>query len=347
VTLPTGLTFSDGSTTKPFTTDASGDITITGVIATDSAATGSISAVLGTVSATAVVTVTNNGTAIIARNGAIYGALGPVSAGSVSVGGGYYLTSAGDLYLGTTLVDTGVSTATGEYVFINGNQTYNASYMKGGVVTVAVNGSVYGAVGPIPAGAVSVGGQYFLTPGGDLYYGTTLVDTGVSTASGEYLIQNSNQVFDAYYLKGGVATIARNGAVYAPLGAIPADAVSVGGGYYLTPGGDFYNGTTLVDTGVSSASGEYAVINSSQNYYGYYVKNGIATIARDGAIYGAVGAVPADAVSVGGGYYLTPGGDFYQNTTLVDSGVLTASGEYLIQNGNQVFDGYYLKDAVC
>ena len=208
VTLPTGLTFSDGSTTKPFTTDASGDITITGIIATDSATTGTITALMGTVSASATITVTRTGVVNRALDGTPWFDGGAIPADAVAIGGDYFLTPGGDLYFSDgTLIDTGVSSADGQFTLdSNRAQHQIAWYNKGGIVNRAFDGAPWHDGGAIPTDAVSVGGEYFLTPGGDLYFSDgTLIDTGVSSADGQFTLDSNNAQHNiAWYNKGVV-----------------------------------------------------------------------------------------------------------------------------------------------
>ncbi|KQQ08042.1 hypothetical protein ASF46_11805, partial [Rathayibacter sp. Leaf296] len=58
VTLPAGLKFSDGTTTKPFPVDSTGDVVISGITAFGGASTGTITASTGSLTTTAPAAVT-------------------------------------------------------------------------------------------------------------------------------------------------------------------------------------------------------------------------------------------------------------------------------------------------
>ncbi|KQQ08039.1 hypothetical protein [Rathayibacter sp. Leaf296] len=141
------------------------------------------------------------------------------------------------------------------------------SVVQSGVAKQSINQGVVATWSAVPADAVPVGGGYFLTPGGDLYWQNDLVASGVTSATGEDAGGFPNHGF---LMQNGVAKQAGEQVVPAnsTWSSIPADAVPVGGVYFLTPGGDLYFGNDVVASGVTSAKGEY----TDSGWLGYFIQ---------------------------------------------------------------------------
>jgi hypothetical protein len=196
----------------------------------------------------------------------------------------------------------------------------------------------------MPSDAVSVGAGYFLTPSGDLYYKGTLFASGVASANG-LTNQNPDGGYNwcQYVLKTGGAINVQG----APGGgtptqweswSVPADAVSVGAGYFLTQSGDLYYKDTKFASGVASANG-LTNPGNGYNWCQYVLKTGGAINVKGDPAGGTPtqweswSSVPADAVSVGAGYFLTPSGALYYKDTKFASNVTSATGLTNPQNG--------------
>jgi hypothetical protein len=188
VTLPAGLTFSDGSTTKLFTTDASGNITITGIKASGSSQGGAVTATDATSTAAVTVTVTPNGSAFSATgSGAVTPLSSSIPADSTAVGFRYFLAPNGDLYYGDgNRVATGVTSIGSQYV--DGLGDLVTYVTPSGAFSATGSGAVAPLSSSIPADSTAVGFRYFLAPNGDLYYGDgNRVATGVTSIGSQYI----------------------------------------------------------------------------------------------------------------------------------------------------------------
>jgi hypothetical protein len=177
-----------------------------------------------------------------------------------------------------------------------------------------------------------VGGGFFLTPNGDLYYGNNVVATGVATATdavegnisyGEYTLLNGSGGYQLAGSSNGTAPINNTWS------KVPAGSVSVGGGYFLSPTGDLYYGDNVVASGVASAKGS---VEGTGSYGEYTLKSGSGAYQVLGFNNGTWqanntwSAVPPGSTPVGGGYFLTPSGTLYYGNTVVASGVTSATG---------------------
>ncbi|MDI9891236.1 hypothetical protein [Microbacterium sp. IEGM 1404] len=190
--------------------------------------------------------------------------------------------------------------------------------------------SVVASYSPLPPDAVAIGGWYFLTPGGDLYAGTKLLASNVSSAVGN--ITDSHGAY-VNYVEGGVATVANAATVIATYGNVPSDATAVGGWFFLSPTGELFAGNTSVATQVSSARGSMTDANSAQ---ANFVQPGGGREIKGTAIIASYNSVPANAVAVGGYYFLTPGGDLYGGNSAFANGVSSAFGNARDSNGASV-----------
>ncbi|WP_197462649.1 hypothetical protein, partial [Microbacterium sp. T32] len=104
-----------------------------------------------------------------------------VPANAKPVGWDTYLTPTGELYRQATLIDTGV-TAARSYYSTNVVVTYTTA--AGAFI---YSGSIQSrTAGGVPANATPTGWDLWLTPDGDLYYGTTKVDSNVAAATSQY-----------------------------------------------------------------------------------------------------------------------------------------------------------------
>ncbi|MGC0369307.1 hypothetical protein [Microbacterium sp. SLBN-111] len=342
ITLPEGLTWSDGTTApKAFVTDASGRASVTGIVAPAKNGTFNLTATSGSLSDVESVTVT--GQQLLSQywtNGGSTSTWGTLPDGSKVVGFHTYLTPDGQLWDANNLVASGVTSASAQFANTNGSLDDRVSYMQGGVAKFWSSGTGTLTFGSVPAGAVTVGDHLYLTPGGQLWNGNTLIASNVSSASGRYTVQNGNLLDNVTYVENGVAKFWRSDGVTATYGSVPTGATVVGQHVYLTPNGDLYNGNTLVASGVSSASAEVTVQNGEfYDNISFVDGSGQARYIRTSGSQplNYTFIVPAGSKTVGFHTYLTPDGQLWDGNQLVAENVVDASAMF-VNNGSQFND---------
>ncbi|MDQ0729179.1 hypothetical protein [Microbacterium sp. W4I20] len=328
VVLPTGMTWSDGSTgARPVVVGANGQATLTGLISTGGVGVSNIIASVGTSTASAPVTVAPNGNVFFSNGGGAPTQVPNVPAGSQTVGQNTYLAPNGDLYYFGNVIATGVTSAHAENI---GAGSDWVSYVS--------NGTAYS--GPpssptprsnIPADAVAVGQQTFLTPGGDLYYNNTLVATGVSSAHSENTGPGADWI--TYVANGTAHYISSSAGVPGAPGnppGVPTNSTAVGQNAYLAPNGDLvysYSSPTVVASNVTSA---YVQNIGAGSDWATYVSNGVSYyVPLPGGAPTAVAGVPANSVTVGQNTYLAPNGNLYYFGNVVATNVGTAWAQNL------------------
>jgi hypothetical protein len=178
ISLPTGLTFADGSTTKIFTTDAGGNITLTGIRVSGTARGGAITATDSTSTATTAVTVTPTGGAFIYNNGTI--SQTPVPAGSTPVTYNTFVDASGNLWVNGALVASGLDPAK-----VIGDMTDSGTLISWtdttGQVFIYNNGTISASPG-VPAGSTPVTYNTFVDASGNLWVNGALAATNVDPA---------------------------------------------------------------------------------------------------------------------------------------------------------------------
>lgn len=174
--------------------------------------------------------------------------------------------------------------------------------------------------GQVPQDATALPGRYFLADNGSLYYGDTVIATGVTSAVG-YFAEGSDQVS---YVSDGVGYWYTKGEQQGTASDIPADSTAVGVNYFLTDDGRLYHGNVLVDSGVSSAVGWY----SSNDWVTYVRSDGVTVVAAQDDIIDEFRSLPTGTTALGGNYFLTPDGDLYYagEATPMATGVTSAEG---------------------
>lgn len=253
---------------------------------------------------------------------------GKVPAGGTAHGAGYFLVGK-VLWHWEDVVATKVVSVK---PYVNG-YLYADFELESGVIARAQEGAIIETHSPMPSDAASVGADYFLTPGGELYWQGRLVSTGVSSASGFYFRGWGWQYCD-YVTGDAVAHRARE---YRPLdgtfsGAAYATALSRG--YFLTKDGSLYwydqalkfgDGTPVKFDKIvpwSDQSYMHADIRTPDGKYYRLIEGGVQYQYWQSAQNPA----PVDAVPVGIYYFLTPSGDLYYNEQIVATGVSEAAG---------------------
>jgi hypothetical protein len=328
VTLPDGITFSDGTSTKPFTTDDYGFIAFPEIKAGDSPLTGSISARDGTSSAVATVTVTPKTVAfgaIQSDTPSAYSASIPLDATAVTLG--FFLTPNGDLYFANgKLVATGVTSVGSQSIQSMGDMvTYTTAT---GAFEGQDNRSSHALPASIPAGSNAVGFRYFLAPNGDLYYADgKRVARGVTSARSQYLLGEGDIV--TYVTASGVFEANGSGASHRYPSSIPASSTAVGFRYFLAPDRDlYYSNGKRVATGVTSVAGQH--IDDRGDVVTYVTADGAFQAQGSGVSSALPTSIPADSTAVCFRYFLAPNGDlYYAGGNRVDTGVTSAASQFI------------------
>lgn len=339
VTLPAGLTWSDGSTgSRVLPADANGQVLLTGITATTAVGSPAITASTTGATASAPVTVTvQESLAVAWTSSGVGGNYPSVPANSTPLGAEYFLAPNGDLYYGNTVVQSGVVSATGYTNAINGAYTLNYATATG---AGALAGGASNTYPNIPVGSEAIGAEYFLAPNGDLYYGNIVVSTGVTSATG-YSNANNGAYTVNYVTSAGAVAVTESGAVN-DYSSVPAGSVAVGAEYFLAPNGDLYLGNDVVATGVTSAEG-YSNANNGAYTVNYVTANGGFALA--GTSFNEYTDVPPGSVAIGAEYFLAPNGDLYVGNQLIASGVPSAVG-YSNTNGG-AYTVNYIQNPIC
>jgi hypothetical protein len=261
VVLPSGYTFSDGSTTYSAVTGPTGTVTLPDIVLPASGGSASMTASTGAATASATLITTPNTTAgeTAGSDPVTPVGNGQIPAGSTAVGFRYYLAPNGDLYYRDgSRVATGVTSA--KSIYANGVEFVSFQTSAGSFETSGADQPVTPVGnGQIPAGSTVVGFRYYLAPNGDLYYRDgSLVAAGVTSAKSIY----ANGVeFVSFQTSAGSFETSGADQPVTPVGngQIPAGSTVVGFRYYLAPNGDlYYRDGTRVTTGVTSAESIYA-----------------------------------------------------------------------------------------
>ena len=264
-----------------------------------------------------------------ANYGSITGSYGPIPLTAKAVGADYFLTSSGDLYFRDTKIDSGVSSAVG----LEQSKYWSVTYTDSSGIAAASSRSAAGQTlsgkatypaTPAMTPPQPLGAGYFLTGGGDLYFGNSKVSSGVLSAStfaswDEWLAVSFNTAAGTYR--------ANYGSITGSYGPIPLTAKAVGADYFLTSSGDLYFRDTKIDSGVSSAVG----LEQSKYWSVTYTdSSGIAAASSRSAAGQTLSdkatypATPANAVAVGCGFFLTAGGELWRGETRLLSDVVSA-----------------------
>lgn len=336
-----------GQSTYTGTTDATGSISFdidpapsgTYTVTTSNASPGSfsVSVTRGTlVGKTRVYSDTNS-------TPTIDGGSVPLPQGAVAVAGGYWLSVARELlYLSAPgvliSVDSNVDAAVGS---IGNNGANHVTYTSGGNAKAALNGNVIGSYPSVPRNAEPLGGAYFLSAG-NLYFGDTLLASGVTSAYGTIDDSGTNTVT---YMSSGVAHGRINGAAPVTWSSVPSGSKALGCWYFLAPNGDLYWMNSKVDTNVTAGVGQGGGSSQYMEHLGY-MSGGVAksTLNPGGGGNGMVtfDQVPGDATPLGGHFFLS-GTNLYYGNTRIDVDVQSAKATIGDNNFNHVT---YTK-AVC
>ncbi|BAJ73396.1 Ni,Fe-hydrogenase III small subunit [Microbacterium testaceum StLB037] len=335
VTLPRGFSYPTGATTYTGTTNASGVVALPDIVTPSTGGTVTLTAVAATVStsASASVTVNLNTQATLALGTSVSKTYAS-AAGGVSVGNRHFLTASGDLFFENTKIASGVASAAGWFTT---NWAKGVCFvLSSGGAKQAQFGSIVDSYPAVPVGSKAVGGVGFLAPNGDLYYGNTVLATGVVTAWG-YRITATGEAID-FVGSDGVPKRILNGAVDKTYSAIPTSVpnpgTSVGNRHFLTASGDLFFENTKIASGVASAAGWFTT-NWAKGVC-FVLSSGGAKQAQFGSIVDSYPAVPVGSKAVGGVGFLAPNGDLYYGNTVLATGVVTAWGYRITATGEAI-----------
>ncbi|MBO0983343.1 hypothetical protein [Rathayibacter sp. SD072] len=346
VTLPAGLTWSNGETgSRPFSTDANGEVVLVGVEADGTPRTATITASgPGTSSASAPVAVTGGAAFLyfLTNTGGTATTAVPVPAGAQPVGVSGWLLN-GTLYnkFGE-VVATDITEANGEFENAGtGNADYLAySTSSGGTFRyfrTNTGGSATTAI-PVPTGAKPVGTSGWLLNRTLYNINGAVVATDVTAAEGDF--ENSsagtgNAHYLAYTTSTGTAFLyflTNTGGTATTAIPVPSGAEPVGVSGWLLNGTLYNKFGEVVATDVTAASGEFensgtgnadylAYSTSSEGTFRYFRTNtgGSATTAI---------AVPAGAQPVGTSGWLLNGTLYNINGAVVATDVTATQGDF-------------------
>ncbi|KTR94326.1 hypothetical protein NS220_09260 [Microbacterium testaceum] len=195
--------------------------------------------------------VDSNGVARYQQGGVDKGTFSvPAVSYATPLGGSYFLMGDGELWYQNTRISTQVRSA---YTYATWDDWIAVSFVDAaGTGRRAQWNSVVDSYTGVPAGATSVGADYYLTSGGDLYYRGTKVTSNVTSAVGSW---RDNHFTAMYMDNAGVLRFVQETTISASTTQFPVGSVSLGAGYVLTPSGDFYSGSTKKLTGIASGVG--------------------------------------------------------------------------------------------
>jgi len=328
VSLPDGYAYSNGATTYSGVTDTNGVVTLPNISTPGSGGTTVLTAVAAASSTTSGATassniaVSANVVAAVASASTSGSGITAVPSDAQPLGGGYFLASNGDLYNQATKVATGAISArvysSPSATLVSFNTNSGGSRISGSTVAENYSG--------VPTNATSVGADYYLTTGGDLYYKGSKVASSVQSAAGSFrdshyaaeYISANNELFVLYE---GV----QQGSAFSFPSESNTPVRPLGSGFFLTGSGDLYFQSTKMASGVVSAfvQGRYY-----ENEVCYFNDAAGMKVANTGGVIEAYAGVPNDAVAVGAAYFLRPTGQLYFRNNVVATGVATASGDW-------------------
>ena len=357
VTLPTGLTWEDGSSgPRVLPANGSGQVTLSGIQAGPAASNPVITASATGANASAPVSVAaaSGPFAFVSIRGT-NSADGPfpgVPLGSTAVGDRYFLTSDGTLlYADGTTVETIATGVTDAEMYVTPDLRFIANYSTsaGGFYVVRGGAAGGGQFPGVPAGSTPLGDRYWLTSDGTFLYSdgftTETIATGVTDANG-YVTPDGRYVAD-YITSAGAFYVVRNGATFGgQFPGVPAGSTSMGDRYFLTPDGSLMyataQGSEVIATGVTAAS---AYVTPDGRYVADYITSaGAFYVIRNGqTATGPFPNVPAGSTPLGDRYFLTSDGVLLYSNGVTTETIATnvASASTSILN-----DGRYIVDYV-
>lgn len=319
ISLAGGYTFANGSTSWIGTTAPDGTVTLPDVKIPANAASGSVTAVAGTLTATASLTATAGGTAFFRGPDGAAKEYPTVPVGSTAVGRNAFLAPDGDLYVEGVVIASGVSAA---YADVNSANQTIVGFVAGGVASYYGPNGATSTFTSVPANATPLGRDAYLAPNGSLWVQNTLVAAGVSSAVAR---PNSANQTVIGFVQNGVASFYGPTGTVSTYSSVPAGSTAVGRNVFLAPNGDLYEGDTLIASNVSKA---FADLNSANQTCIGYVSAGVAYYRGPTGTTLALTSVPVNSTPVGRNVFLAPNGDLYESNTQIASGVSSSAARF-------------------
>ncbi|AZZ50272.1 hypothetical protein C5C31_07925 [Rathayibacter rathayi] len=329
ITLPAGLTWSDGTTApRSFTTDADGNISVSGLKAQAGSGTRTVSATSGTASTSAGVKVTDSKAgAYLSIEGGTPKKYDKLTGSETPIGNQYFLDGT-DLYYANTRIATGVKAAA---TYTDGDGRNDVTYTTKDGAYLSIEGGTGKKYDNRTGSQTPIGNQYFVD-NGKLYYAGTLAETsGDVTQYSTYTdgAGRNNVTFttsDGAYLSiaGGTPTKYTN---------LLSTDVPVGNQYFTRDGKLFYANTEISTTTIGS-------VTAAKGYTDGDGKNDVTFTTDSGAYRSIEGAKPTkyDTLTgkekpVGNQYFTIDGKLYYASTLLTTAGYVTDAVGYTDGDG--------------
>ena len=312
VVLPTGFSFATGGTSISGYTDGDGMYAVPDINVPNSQSTAVLTAVAGTLNASASVRVGANSSIALAENGVVTANWTAVPAGSVAIGANYFLSPTNQLWFENTLVVPEVQMAVG---WGYGGEQYADYVLPNGKIQRAKWGSPHYDYPSLPADARPIGQADFLTDASVLYHYDIRVTGNVKSI---VVWSDGNHHADVELTSGVLIGLTQE-YITSTRSPLPASAKPIGADYFLSDDGDLFFRTEFVATQVTSATGWF--YNGGAFHADYMTEYGQAFRARDtNPREGTYPGTPAGARALGTEYYLT------------DDGRLFWGGQFAIDN---------------
>jgi hypothetical protein len=325
VTLDSGYTFADGSTTFTGVTNGAGALALPAIRVPAEGGNANFLATSGAATVTAAVTAPPGGSFAWINTGT-YAAAPAIPPGSTPAYGGLFLTldhrlidASGNLYASNVAeVGPGYGAETSSYHV--GLRLTDGTFAW-------INSNVYAAAPAVPAGSKPVYGGLFLTPDARLVDASgTVYATNVAAVAQGY-DGGPNWNLGIQHTDGSFGWISNN--VYGAAPGVPAGSTPAYGRIFLTPDGRLVDqtGTVVYASNVASIGQGYA----SATDWHLPLMNADGTFGwLNNGTYTGASTIPAGSTPVWGGLFLTPDG------RLIDvNGALYASN---VESVGDVYD---------
>lgn len=255
---------------------------------------------------------------------------------TVTLSDGYTFADGSTTYTGTTdasgkvtLPAVRVPATGGAASFVAAAGAVNASApVSAPKVTVAFrrqlsNGALL-SFAAVPPGSTAIGDSAFLAPNGDLFFGNTVVATGVSAAGAPVRFASNTAVMPFISSTGVASRWVQSTQQIQTFPNVPLGSTPLGDSSFRAPNGDLYFGNTLIATETLSA-GVPVRRSDDVSYTSFISSTGVASRYRssDGQIESFT-SVPADSVAIGDATFRAPNGDLWFGNTLVAAGTISA-----------------------
>ncbi|KQQ10148.1 hypothetical protein [Rathayibacter sp. Leaf296] len=344
VTLPPGLTWSDGTTTPRTLPTTSGRVTVTGLKATGTASGPvTLTASSGTLLTPATVTVSPVGVATFQNSGEAPATYPAVPGGSTAVGYNTFLARDGSLWRGNSPLGVFATPGTVDVQYDPRFGIYTSYVDASGVASFLFPDGTVTTNPLVPAGSENLSYGFWLAPDGGFYYvgsGATVYASALpGTGGSAYSVLNASTWF-TYIDPSGVATFKNGGDAPTTYPAVPAGSTAVGYNTFLAPDGSLWRGNSplgifatpgSVDVQYDPRYGVFTTYRDATGVASYYFQDGTVV---------ANPAVPAGSTNLTYGFWLSPDGGFYAssgNTVYATAVPGTGGSAYSVLNASTWF----------